>query len=402
MSRQSDEAAELIGEAFPQEAPKHSDVRKKDFKPWHLPRKHWVRTKQWATSIGELADSSDVTFRDGRPFRYLTLPGDDLLDIRIVQEVCHNLGLKLKFLGFDSTRDVELHVSRHEVANLPGVHRESVVRRDELHAISDGGSLAKEALHEFGALDAANIDLCNSIAGEQRGCEESSINALATIIEHQSLHRTEPWLLFLTSRVGHQYVDHGVMNSLVDRVKVNTDTSHEFAESLKTSLSIAADSIAACLADPNDVPHAEYFRLFAIGLAKWILNLSLTGEPRWRVEVGVTCCYRVYLSQPDMLSFAFRFVPVRAPVRDRARIVPKRRSFKSSSVDEPELAVSLIDPLASLTDLDDELRSQPKLYNSLLKKSSQLLGAARYDIDSYQEWARKRDSKRKVSLLDAG
>ena len=52
---------------------------KKEFLPWHRPRKQFVRDRQWCGEIGKLLEDSP---REGGVLRYLGLPGADLLDLR--------------------------------------------------------------------------------------------------------------------------------------------------------------------------------------------------------------------------------------------------------------------------------------------------------------------------------
>lgn len=49
----------------------------KNFQPWHKPRKQYVRQFQWITETVELIE--EIDFRDGRPFKYLGLPGKDMM-----------------------------------------------------------------------------------------------------------------------------------------------------------------------------------------------------------------------------------------------------------------------------------------------------------------------------------
>ena len=72
--------------------------------PWHKPRKHWVRKMQLAKLIGHLID--ELHF-DGRPFRYLTLPGRHFLDVREIHKVCVEKDIQLRFIGFDTSRKDE-------------------------------------------------------------------------------------------------------------------------------------------------------------------------------------------------------------------------------------------------------------------------------------------------------
>ena len=90
----------LVDGIYP-EVPRHEE-EKREFSSWHKPRKQWIRKYQWLHEIGILLKG--IKFRDDRPLKYLSLPGDDLLDVRVLHELCVRQKLSLRYLGF-STKD---------------------------------------------------------------------------------------------------------------------------------------------------------------------------------------------------------------------------------------------------------------------------------------------------------
>ena len=54
----------------------------KEFKPWHKPRKQFVRREQLATLLLRLYEMREP----GDPLLYLGLPGTDLIDLRYLHE----------------------------------------------------------------------------------------------------------------------------------------------------------------------------------------------------------------------------------------------------------------------------------------------------------------------------
>jgi hypothetical protein len=72
--------------------------RKTAYKPWHHPVKQIVRARQWAALTKKLIES-----RTEAPTKlhYFTLPGPDLLDVRVLAEVCHPLDVQIEYFGFD-------------------------------------------------------------------------------------------------------------------------------------------------------------------------------------------------------------------------------------------------------------------------------------------------------------
>ena len=98
----SDEVDEDLTEGIFPAQPTTVEIPSREFKPWHKPRKHLIRIHQWQTEIGNLI--KEVNF-DDRPLRYISLPGDDFLDVRTLYELCKSRNLLLRFLGFNDTAD---------------------------------------------------------------------------------------------------------------------------------------------------------------------------------------------------------------------------------------------------------------------------------------------------------
>lgn len=119
---------EEISSVYPETPPAHDPMMsqiKSDFKAWHHPRKQYIRVAQWKAQICELL--SITAFSDERTFNYLSLPGDELFDVRVIHDACREQDVKLKYVGFNSigknpSRASELNISRNEVQALPNIH----------------------------------------------------------------------------------------------------------------------------------------------------------------------------------------------------------------------------------------------------------------------------------------
>src|SRR4051794_33064978 len=93
-----DEGEELVAEIFGQLDVAPTEPTRKQFMPWHRPRKQFVRREQWWELVRRLYEGRP----DGAPLRYLGLPGVDLIDLRYLHDrVCNPVGRPLRFLGFN-------------------------------------------------------------------------------------------------------------------------------------------------------------------------------------------------------------------------------------------------------------------------------------------------------------
>jgi hypothetical protein len=121
-----EEYADDIFGASDYEAPK---PKKKEFLPWHKPRKQYVRRYQWCEQIKKLfapVPTDDVASTGETTLRYFGLPGIDLLDLRYFHDqVCEPSQLRMRFLGFnkganpESPAQTELNISLLDVISIP-------------------------------------------------------------------------------------------------------------------------------------------------------------------------------------------------------------------------------------------------------------------------------------------
>ena len=169
----------------------------KEFKPWHKPRKQFVRRKQWSALLRRLYKDRDPE----DPLRYLGLPGTDLIDLRYLHDqFCRDNNRQLCFLGFnmearpDSPAEIELNISLDEVSRLPNVDKQSAVLADDFRLVGNENSLAWSRTRQLGPFDVVNIDLlrraCVGRAAERRidlqrasaadGSSSSQLQSVAT------------------------------------------------------------------------------------------------------------------------------------------------------------------------------------------------------------------------------
>ena len=71
---------ELLQGIYQDIQPSLEGVEAREFKPWHKPRKQYIRLRQWCAIVRWLIRK--VGMQQGDSLRYLGLPGEDLLDIR--------------------------------------------------------------------------------------------------------------------------------------------------------------------------------------------------------------------------------------------------------------------------------------------------------------------------------
>ena len=181
----------------------------KEFKPWHKPRKQFVRREQWSALLQSLYERREP----GDPLRYLGLPGTDLIDLRYLHEqLCSASNRPLSFLGFNteaqpgSAAQVQLSISLDEVRRLPNVDTQSDVIHDDFRRIGNPKSIAWSRTLQIGPFDVVNIDLCDGLASDPPQNADSVYKALDQLMALQG-RNPDPWLLLVTTRIGRGMFD---------------------------------------------------------------------------------------------------------------------------------------------------------------------------------------------------
>lgn len=385
--------ADLVGRIArraPVEAPPQ-----RPFQPWHRPRKQWIRRYQWHDSLVEMLRDTHFP-ADGRIMRYLSLPGDDLLDVRVLREACEQAGVDLRFTGLNSVgpgsaRDVQLNIAESEVRGLARIHSGSAILRERFEAVANTGSLAFAEVRDGGPFHAVNIDLCDHIARRPQGeGQPTVIDALAEVIQLQLQHAMHPWLLFVTTRVAPGQIDAGNLAALIRAVTDNVAASNEFGQRTAALLRTEAEGLQAALADHNNLSPQAYMNLFALGFGKWLLRFVGEAHPDRTLRMLPSCFYAVHPERPDMLSLGFRCDVRHAPARDRYELVGQHVAESIES--EVDQAMRLLDATQGMFDLDIRLAGDPQLAEAVTVESADLLRSAHYDVDGdpgYRGWLGK-------------
>lgn len=386
--------------------PEHADVAGKKFKPWHLPRKHWVRINQWCEQTAKLIH--EIQRRGGMPcMRYFSLPGDDLLDIRTLHGVCERKKVPMIALGLNSSlndSDVvsETNLSLNEVHSLEWVDAESTVLPDRLEHIASTTSVAYRRMREFGPFDVINLDLCESFASAAPGQESSYYAALDRIIDLQLGHR-RPWLMFLTTRADQSAVNVETMKRLMKSVRDNIAESDDFGEYLNSRMSISPRDVEAIISDDRHLYAGSFSSEFGLGLAKWLLRVGAGTNPPTDVELVECSGYRVQDGlEIDMLSLVFRIQTRFSGSNDPYGVMPgnARRGDAPTGGEREDLGRRIVDGVAEICDVDSRLYANGDEFTKAKSQMKTILKAARYPVEEYDAWVEKRQQSINCGCLD--
>jgi hypothetical protein len=356
----------------------------KPFLPWHRPRKQYVRHHQWCYEIGEMLDATPLL--DGT-LKYLGLPGLDLLDLRhFHSELCTPRGIKLRFLGFNSSArpsssdSTELNVSLDEVRRLSNVDPMSLLIGDNFALVAHENSIACREARKLGPFDVINLDLCDGFGAQAPGqLSDNYYNAVNSLFALQARSKS-PWLLLLTTRADRQNVDAAVLEALLTKFIENLASCQTFQAASRERFAIETADAAREAIERAD----GLLSIFLTGLCKWFVGLALANQPPTLVELRSVIGYRVNpaATHEDLISLALKFTPTFIPAADPLGLADQQANLPN----ECTLATRAIRNIARREDADRKLAEDAQLNQNMIDATAQLLGLARYNPDDYKAW----------------
>ena len=374
----SDESDDLVVGIFGDVEYRHRQAEPKEFKPWHKPRKQFVRSQQWSNLLQRLYQGRQPT----QPLRYLGLPGTDLIDLRyLYEEICRPEGRPLRFLGFNTEAQPnspafqELLVSLDEVLDLPNVDKRSQVIHDDFRRIGNKASVAWSHVSSLGPYDVVNIDLCDGLASDPPHSDGPIYPALAQLMALQTRMHT-PWLLLVTTRIGRGKFHADAEGLLMGLFRKNVRECEGFLEECQNLLEADVTSI-----DPRRCSEVDFLNLMVAAIGKWLSGLVQVHAPS-RAQLASTQGYRIDPGAPceDLVSLALRFEPVIQATPDPFS------PTAPTPLNECTIAKGIIKRVAQRLDVDAILAEARDLNEELIVEMEGLLVEARYDVTGYRAW----------------
>lgn len=412
MEKTNHNADDLSGEIY-DEPPKHSVLSRKEFKPWHHPRKHWVRINQLCHFTRKLI--KETHFADDT-LRYLTLPGEELLDIQSVGDTVPDgieegyeelldvqalegaippkkATLKLQYLGFNTigkgeARKALQNYSESIVADSSKVDSsKSKIINGRVQDIARENTLSHKALSENGPFNIINLDLCSSIAAPSGHNQPTYFEAIGKLLEFQRKNMAQPFILFISSRSDIEDADADSVATIMNLVNNNVENYDDFKNRLEELVEQEAKTLIENLFAGNKVKQEDVNRIFGVGLGKWLINLM--HKTHWEVSLEDLCCYSVYKQSkktPNMVSLVFKFTKVNQGMSDDTGLAG---NFKEGNPvkTEPELAISMLNQCGEIKDVDQILQNDENLKDKLIEQCGKLLEKIGYSLDEYKDWA---------------
>lgn len=364
--------------------------------PWHRPRKQWVRSVQWCHLSSDLMDKlvgapGVGSNQSANPeFRYLTLPGIDYFDVRLVGEECLKKGWKLTATGFlagsvEKPLMARAQFTASRLIDTGLISRSSITLPNRIEEVSSNSSQAYKEIQQRAPFHAINVDACGSIAPPSADHANRLVDAIHRIVELQLKTAVHRWLLFITTNVRPDNLSPETLSKLTSVIYANAAKNEKFESDAPIALVDTQGTIAEAVTEAASENGIKFVRLFSMGIGKWLLNLAR--QKNWSVKMHRSCCYSTPPDnqyEPSMPSLAFEFVPPPPGLEDSTGVSRAKPAEGGLSED---LSLRVVEHVRQMIDLDELLVEDPQLATELKSQTTELLTAVGYTEEALRQFA---------------
>ncbi|MBA8858908.1 hypothetical protein FHW19_000580 [Ochrobactrum anthropi] len=360
------------------------------FAPWHRPRKQYVRVNQWLHHTkGIIEKIGAASFSDGQPLKYLTLPGPDLLDVRMIAEFCSSLSIRLSYTGFCYTNESEEKRLRRNINEFSLTHSQAIassstVVRARLEDVVIKNSDAQMALFRGGPFDIINIDACEPLANDNNQSGRL-VDAIRSVTEFQLTKHRRPWLLLLTTPIQRDSISEASLKALHGQVCLNAQRDEEFAQKIAEKFE-EGENIEAYLNKCCAKNGEELISVFSLGVAKWLIHLA--EQAQFKVIKLKSYSYSMFKKEPfdpNMVSLCFLFQPQDIPIHDGSGLTANPPPVQAGQQPAVSTHIRALSRAYDIENLDALLDANKNIRDDMIAQTKELLQRVGYPVDDPEE-----------------
>lgn len=339
---------------------------------WHRPRKQYIRKNQWL----RLVKTRILNRLDEGEFRYLTLPGMDMIDVDLISSAARDMGKIVTSTGFlRAPNPVIARASLRQSALIESGHLspQSMIYPGALEELISESTQIGRQIRSRAPFHAINIDACGSIAKPDDESATRLVEAIYRLIEIQLRYAGNRWFLFLTIDARKRRINQEMLAAFSRIIRENC-IDKPFSDALPNIFSEAATRDAHILDRLDDtswMDESDFVRFFSLGITKYLIHTVQMRQ--WNIRMHPVYCYSTMQDQcaPTMPCLAFEFLPPPTEIPDRHQISRLRQSQETLSA--AECALRAANKVAGMLDLDKLLLESPNLKYELSEETKNLL-----------------------------
>lgn len=355
------------------------------YKPWHKPRKQFIRNKQWLFHLKRLVRTP--YYKDIGVVNYFGLPGGDLLDVNYLQKnISGSASFGSKSLGVHGFVSPEVEYNQAEgffskLLDTDEVASSSKLENFNFEDLYNRDSAAWSRVKRFGVYHFINLDFCDSAMKDR--CLGSIYQLLCYQMERVV---GVPWLFCLTTRLNRE----GSTEDIIDRFD---NILKEFMSNGEVLIKVQEcfEDICEEIKSFDKIGKVENPKalntLLQICLVLWVIKES--HERGHQTELVSSFKYSVdlYNREQDMHSFVFRFFKKEKIQGDKLGILQVSESSEEPS-SEYEQAKNAFEKLLGTLDVDQHLEENIDELKSSSDQTVELLSDCGYDTEDYYTFMR--------------
>ena len=357
--------------------------------PWHLPRKQFIRENQWLYFAKRLIEREKGTpglqvLDQAKPeVRYLTLPGIDYLDARIIGHACNELQCKLTTTGFLVGKENDPYIARakmREQALIDSgyISDKSFTQPSLFEDLADKKSQAYRDIYQKGPFHIVNIDACGSIARPTAQHARRLIDAIYQLVIFQFTYKPGAWLFFLTTDARPDSVAEETVCRLWGTVEENASGDIKFRRKVLSLFGLPDDADISGLHKLVSHLGEKFLRLFSLGFGKWLLHLA--SENNYRMKAHSAYCYSTTAQgdeTPTMACLAFEFFRKKPDQADPFGVARSNQKPVCPPHAGPSDAVRVAKKIGEMDNLDLKMKDN-QLRRAMADTTKSLLEEAGY------------------------
>lgn len=349
----------------------NTEVANREFKPWHRPRKQWVRSCQWCNSLKRLI--LDNSYADINPIKYFSFPGEDCLDIKILSEQCNQNNKKFYFEGIESGL-ISFESILSQIMDLEYIDSNSKIHpKSNFEEIGHENSSLYSKIASNSPFHVINLDFTNSIFSPSHG--KQTMQSICKIMNRQLDQQYLKWQLYLTSRCNIDSISIECLKDYMAKLLDNCKNSDEFLSLIKQNIcnTMEIDSTENYLIENSK----NFEKLAIIAFIKWLIALAVAKNVKMSLLSSAE--YKVNDSgSPDMISLVFEFKKHKSPID------PTEITYSANAIDEKDVAYKVCNKfLEKIKNVDTLLEENPITLEKLTLEIKTMLSNIGYDISSY-------------------
>lgn len=361
---------------------KIDEVIENPFKPWHKPRKQFIRKHQWFNPLQRIAKSNK--YNTINTLNYFGLPGEDLLDVTYISqnllghgELSHKLFLIHGFIN-DKSEFTKAQSGLSQLLDRKNVCKNSKIENFDFEALSTENSEAWKRVNDVGHYHFINLDFCNCILNDR------TLTALYRLLDYQTKRVIgAPWLLCITTRLNQTGVTHSLLekfDTVLQDIKSNEDMVEAIERAFKNSL-LAVEGLTRLEANQKELLN----ELLQICLVFWLVNEAINKGCTIELKSSYKYSVDLHNREHDMHSFVFALEKKDRVEADIIGLITQNSDEVLTEEKIAQLKNKAFEKLGNTLDLDAHLEEDNQLLNLFADNMMGLLDSCGYDVSNYKE-----------------